>query len=156
MKVTVAGLGYVGMANAVLLSKHHDVTAYDIDPVKVQLVRDRQSPIADELIEAALATGSARLSATTDPISAYRDAEVVIIATPTDYNSDSHYFDTSSVEAVIADILTVAGETKYLRHFTVAGDLDQKGRYRIQAYLSISGWTGRGETATFKVYDAFK
>jgi len=55
-----------------------------------------------------------------------------------------------------ADILTVAGETKYLRHFTVAGDLDQKGRYRIQAYLSISGWTGRGETATFKVYDAFK
>lgn len=67
MKVTVVGLGYVGMANAVLLSKHHDVTAYDIDPVKVQLVRDRQSPIADELIEAALATGSARLSATTDP-----------------------------------------------------------------------------------------
>ncbi|HBX82720.1 MAG TPA: UDP-glucose 6-dehydrogenase, partial [Propionibacteriaceae bacterium] len=108
MKVTVVGLGYVGMANAVLLSKHHDVTAYDIDPVKVQLVRDRQSPIADELIEAALATGSARLSATTDPLSAYRDAEVVIIATPTDYNSDTHYFDTSSVESVIADILAIA------------------------------------------------
>ena len=108
MKVTVVGLGYVGMANAVLLSKHHDVTAYDIDPVKVQLVRDRQSPIADELIEAALATGSAQLSATTDPASAYRDAEVVIIATPTDYNSDTHYFDTSSVESVIADILAIA------------------------------------------------
>ena len=55
-----------------------------------------------------------------------------------------------------ADVLTVSGETKYLRHYTVAGDLDQKGRYRIQAYLTISGWTGRGETNTFRVYDAFR
>ena len=130
MKVTVVGLGYVGMANAVLLSKHHDVTALDIDPRTVQLVRDRQSPIADELIEAALATGSAQLSATTDPASAYRDAEVVIIATPTDYNPDTHYFDTSSVEAVIADILAVASEALIVVKSTIPVGFTRRMRRR--------------------------
>ncbi len=96
----------------------------------MQLVRDRQSPIADELIEAALATGSAQLSATTDPASAYRDAEVVIIATPTDYNPDTHYFDTSSVEAVIADILAVASEALIVVKSTIPVGFTRRMRRR--------------------------
>ncbi len=108
MKVTVAGLGYVGMANAVLLSKHHDVTAFDIDPSRVDLVRNRRSPIVDDLIEAALATPSLRLAATTEKTAAFRDADLVVIATPTDYNTETLYFDTSTVETVIADVLTIS------------------------------------------------
>jgi len=108
MKVTVAGLGYVGMANAVLLSKHNDVTAFDIDPSRVDLVRNRRSPIVDDLIEATLATASLRLTATTEKTAAFRDADLVVIATPTDYNTETLYFDTSTVETVIADVLTLS------------------------------------------------
>jgi len=108
MKLTVAGLGYVGMANAVLLSQHHDVTAFDVDAQRVRLVNQGRSPIADTEIEARLASGGLRLRATSDPVGAYSGAELVVVATPTNYDPETLYFDTSSVESVIDDVLAVA------------------------------------------------
>ncbi len=107
MKITVAGTGYVGLSNAVLLSQNHDVTTVDIIPEKAAMINERRSPIADEYIERYLAEKKLSLSATTDGTGAYRDAELVIIATPTNYDPEKNYFDTSSVENVIEQILAV-------------------------------------------------
>lgn len=107
MKITVAGTGYVGLSNAVLLSQHHSVTAVDIVNEKVELINSRRSPIADEYIEKYLAEKQLDLVATTDWRSAYTDAELVVIATPTNYDTEKNYFDTSSVESVIGQVLSV-------------------------------------------------
>lgn len=101
MNIAVAGMGYVGLSLAVLLSQHNRVTAVDVVPEKVELVNNGKSPIQDEYIEKYLAEKELNLKATTDGESAYRDADYVIIATPTNYDSQTKYFDTSSVEAVI-------------------------------------------------------
>lgn len=101
MKIAVAGTGYVGLSLAVLLAQHNDVIAVDIQPKKVELINQGKSPIRDEYIEKFLAEKPLRLRATTDGKSAYRDAELVIIATPTNYDSKKNFFDTSAVEAVI-------------------------------------------------------
>lgn len=101
MKVAVAGTGYVGLSLAVLLSQHNDVTAVDIQPEKVELINQGKSPIRDEYIEKFLAERSLRLRATTDGEAAYREAELVIIATPTNYDSKKNFFDTAAVESVI-------------------------------------------------------
>ena len=100
MKIAVVGLGYVGMSNAVLLAQNHDVTAVDVNAARVGLVNNRKSPIADAELEAFLAEKPLRLTATTDLAAAARDAELVLIATPTDYDPETNHFDTSSVEAV--------------------------------------------------------
>ncbi len=107
MKITVAGLGYVGLANAVLLSQHNDVTAVDVIPEKVDMINARRSPIADEYIEKYLAEKQLSLKATTDADAAYADAEIIVIATPTNYDENRNYFDTSSVESVIESVLKV-------------------------------------------------
>ncbi len=104
--VTVVGAGYVGLSIAVLLAQHHDVTVYDIDAGRIAAIADRVSPIVDREISEYLATRTLRLSATTDGATAYAGAEIVIIATPTDYDPDTQHFDTSSVEKVVADALT--------------------------------------------------
>lgn len=101
MRITVAGVGYVGLSLACLLSKHHDVTAVDIDARRVASINEGQSPIKDELIEAYLSNKPATLSATTDPQAAYVDTDIVIVATPTNYDDMTHYFDTSSIESVL-------------------------------------------------------
>lgn len=101
MKIAVAGTGYVGLSLAVLLAQHNDVTAVDIQPEKVDLINHGKSPIRDEYIEKFLAEKPLNLRATTDGKSAYRDAELVIIATPTNYDSKKNFFDTSAVESVI-------------------------------------------------------
>jgi len=101
VKIAVAGTGYVGLSLAVLLAQHNDVMAVDIQPEKVELINQGKSPIRDEYIEKFLAEKPLRLRATTDGKSAYRDAELVIIATPTNYDSKKNFFDTSAVEAVI-------------------------------------------------------
>lgn len=101
INIAVAGTGYVGLSLATLLAQHHHVTAVDIVPEKVELVNHRKSPIQDEYIEKYLAEKKLDLTATTDSVRAYKNADFVIIATPTNYNSQKNFFDTSSVEAVI-------------------------------------------------------
>lgn len=101
MRITVAGVGYVGLSLACLLSKHHDVTAIDIDACRVASINEGLSPIKDELIEAYLLNKPATLSATTAPRSAYPNTDIVIIATPTNYDDMTHCFDTSSIECVL-------------------------------------------------------
>jgi UDPglucose 6-dehydrogenase len=107
MKIAVAGTGYVGLSIAVLLAQHHHVTAVDIVPEKVAMLNNRKSPIVDAEIEEYLATKELDLTATTDGDAAYRDADFVVIATPTNYDPDKNYFDTSTVEAVIEQVIRV-------------------------------------------------
>lgn len=101
LKIAVAGTGYVGLSIATLLSQNHSVTAVDIVPEKVDLINKRKSPIQDEYIEKYLAEKKLDLTATLDAKSAYSNADFVIIAAPTNYNSKTQHFDTSAVEAVI-------------------------------------------------------
>lgn len=101
LKIAVAGTGYVGLSMAVLLSQHHDVTAVDIVPEKVELINAKKSPIQDEYIEKYLAEKNLKLKATTDGAKAYTDADIVIITAPTNYDPQKNFFDTSAVEAVI-------------------------------------------------------
>lgn len=101
MNIAVAGTGYVGLSLATLLSQHNHVMAVDIIPEKVDMVNHRKSPIQDEYIEKYLAEKDLDLTATVDAGTAYKDADFVIIATPTNYDSEKNFFDTSSVEAVI-------------------------------------------------------
>ena len=101
LKIAVAGTGYVGLSIATLLSQHHKVTAVDIIPEKVELINNRKSPIQDEYIEKYLAEKELDLTATLDAKEAYSDADFVVIAAPTNYDSKKNFFDTSAVEAVI-------------------------------------------------------
>jgi len=107
MKITVAGTGYVGLSIATLLAQHHDVTAVDIVPERVDLVNHKKSPIQDDYIEEYLATKPLHLQATLDWEAGYRDAEFVVIAAPTNYDSQKNFFDTSAVEEVISKVLQV-------------------------------------------------
>ena len=107
MKIAVAGMGYVGLSLSVLLSKKNEVTAVDINAERVELVNSGKSPIRDPEIESALARGGLNLTATTDGDSAYRDAEFVVVSTPTNYDEKKNYFDTSSVESVIRQVISV-------------------------------------------------
>ena len=107
MKIAVAGTGYVGLSNAILLSQHNEVKAVDIIPEKVAMINAKKSPIVDKEIEEYLAEKELHLTATTDADDAYKDAEFVIISTPTNYDPKKNFFDTSSVEAVIEKVLEV-------------------------------------------------
>lgn len=107
MKIAVAGIGYVGLANAILLAQQNDVVALDILKEKVDMINKRKSPIIDAEIEDYLASKKLSLIATTDTFMAIDGAEYVIIATPTDYDPERNYFDTRSVEAVISDVLSI-------------------------------------------------
>ncbi len=110
MKIAVAGTGYVGLSNSILLSQHNEVKAVDILPEKVEMINNRKSPLVDAEIEDYLANKELNLTATVDGESAYRDAEFVIISTPTNYDPKKNYFDTSSVENVIETVMRVNPE----------------------------------------------
>ena len=107
MRIAVAGTGYVGLSLAVLLSQHHEVKAVDIIQDKVDLINNKKSPIVDKEIEEYLATKELNLVATVDGNAAYKDAEMVVISTPTNYDPNKNYFDTSSVESVIEQVIAV-------------------------------------------------
>ncbi len=107
MRIAIAGTGYVGLSMAVLLAQHNTVTAVDIVPEKADLINRRISPIADSEIQEYLSTRPLDLTATTDGDSAYRNADLVLISTPTNYDPDQNYFDTSSVESVIRQVMAV-------------------------------------------------
>ena len=107
MRITIAGLGYVGLSNAVLLAQHNTVTAVDIAKEKVEMVNQRKSPIIDKEIQEYLSEKELDLTATTDAETAYLNAEYVIIATPTNYDPDKNFFDTSSIEAVLGIVTKV-------------------------------------------------
>lgn len=119
MKVTVAGAGYVGLSNAVLLAQHNEVIALDVIQDKVDMINDKKSPIIDKEIEEYLSTKELNLIATTENYIAYKDADFVIIATPTNYDSNKNYFDTSSVEVVIANVLSINSDAVMVIKSTV-------------------------------------
>ena len=126
MKIAVAGLGYVGLANAVLLAQKNEVYAVDVDPERVDMVNNRKSPIIDAELEVFLATHDLNLTATLVPEMAYVGADYVIVATPTNYDAATNYFDTSSVDSVIADVTRVNPEAVIVIKSTIPlGFVDQ-------------------------------
>ena len=126
MKIAVAGLGYVGLANAVLLAQKNEVYAVDVDPERVDMVNNRKSPIMDAELEVFLASHDLNLTATLVPEMAYVGADYVIVATPTNYDAATNYFDTSSVDSVIADVTRVNPEAVIVIKSTIPlGFVDQ-------------------------------
>jgi UDPglucose 6-dehydrogenase len=107
MKITIAGTGYVGLSNAILLAQHNEVITLDIIKEKVDMINNKKSPIIDREIEEYLATKDLNLRATTDNFEAYKDADYVIISTPTNYDPEKNYFNTRTVEAVIANVISI-------------------------------------------------
>jgi UDPglucose 6-dehydrogenase len=119
LKITIAGTGYVGLSNAVLLAQHNEVIALDIIKEKVDMINDKKSTIIDKEIEKYLTTKELNLIATTDNYLAFKDAEYVIISTPTNYDAEKNYFNTRTVEAVIANVLSINPEAVMVIKSTV-------------------------------------
>ena len=132
MKIVVVGLGYVGLSNAVLLAQHNEVIALDVLVDKVDMINQRQSPIVDQEIESYLTNKPLNLVATLDKRIAYENVDFVVIATPTDYDPESNYFDTSSVEAVIQDVMSINRDAVMIIKSTVPVGYTEKIKQQFQ------------------------
>ncbi|QQM32156.1 nucleotide sugar dehydrogenase [Martelella lutilitoris] len=132
MKIAVAGIGYVGLSNAVLLAQNHEVVAIDIDPGRVDALNAGRSPIGDAEIERYLAEKPLRLKATTEAAAAYREADFVIVATPTNYDPETNHFDTSSVTKVISDVLASGSAATIVIKSTVPVGFTDRARLAFQ------------------------
>ncbi len=137
MKIAIAGTGYVGLSIAVLLAQHHEVVALDIVPAKVDQINRHESPIDDHDIERFLRGKSLNLRATLNPQDAYLGADFVVVATPTDYDATAHYFDTSSVESVIRNVMAIAPDAAIVIKSTVPVGFTETLRSSLQQATDI-------------------
>ncbi|MER2173168.1 MAG: nucleotide sugar dehydrogenase [Carnobacterium sp.] len=154
MKITVVGTGYVGLSNAILLAQYNEVTALEIVEQKVKLINNKKSPIIDKEVEEYLATKELNLIATTDKTIAYKDAHFVIIATPTNYDDKKNYFDTSTVEGIIEDVLQYNPKATMIIKSTVPVGYtkEAKGKYGVDNIIFAPEFLREGKSLYDNLY----
>lgn len=154
LNITVVGTGYVGLSNAVLFARQHTVTSLDIDLSRIEKINQKISPLVDDYIEKALQENQLNLIATTDKKQAYQHADYIIIATPTNYDSENNYFDTSSIESVIADILllNITGTIIIKSTIPVGYTAQLKSKFKTEQIVFVPEFLREGKALYDNLY----